>query len=384
MRIVVFRYGQLGDALVALPAMRVLRRHFPTAEIVLLEPKPKDGSWVPCGEVFRHQGVIDRVRRYGGPQIGNRGVRGSLLALREERADVLVYLAPRLRGRLRVVRDLATFRLLGIKRVVGHRAFRLAELQRGRGNGVPRVESEVDHLISRLRASGLEGPGAGHADARFIVTEADRARLELKVPGLLGELRGRRAIAVAPGTKWPSKQWPIDRYARVVSVLAKRHGVFPVVFGGSEERELSRDLLRESSDGVSLAGETSIEESAAAMKECRLYLGNDTGAMHLAAAVGLPCVVPFSAQDWPGRWEPYGGGHQILRRNVECAGCQLYVCTTEKLRCLLGIEVEAVVQACEDVLARDERGGRLADAIREEIREPGLSPAASYARNLYE
>ncbi len=87
------------------------------------------------------------------------------------------------------------------------------------------------------------------------------------------------------------------------------------------------------------------------MEGARFYLGNDTGAMHLAAAMGRPCVAVFSAREWPGRWHPYGEGHKVLRFEVPCSGCRLEVCDKE-LQCLKGIQVEEVYQACATMLAK--------------------------------
>ena len=105
--------------------------------------------------------------------------------------------------------------------------------------------------------------------------------------------------------------------------------------------------------GFSAAGELSVRESAALMEGAQFYLGNDTGAMHLAAAMGRPCVAVFSARDWPGRWHPYGEGHKVLRFDVSCSGCMLKICDRE-LQCLKGIQVDQVYQACEGILAKAE------------------------------
>jgi ADP-heptose:LPS heptosyltransferase len=86
------------------------------------------------------------------------------------------------------------------------------------------------------------------------------------------------------------------------------------------------------------------------MQGMRLYLGNDTGTMHLAVAAGLRCVAVFSARDWPGKWDPYGSGHHVLRVDVSCAGCKLVTCDRQ-MECLTGIEPSKAIVACEDLLA---------------------------------
>ena len=83
---------------------------------------------------------------------------------------------------------------------------------------------------------------------------------------------------------------------------------------------------------------------------CRLYLGNDTGTMHLAAAAGTRCVAVFSSKDWPGIWYPYGTGHRVLRTAVECDGCRLTECIERRMECILSIAVEDVYRAAADLL----------------------------------
>lgn len=91
-------------------------------------------------------------------------------------------------------------------------------------------------------------------------------------------------------------------------------------------------------------------ESAAVLKRSRGYLGNDTGTMHLAAMVGVPCVALFSARDYPGQWEPYGHGHAVLRHETDCAGCMLEVCHERGNECLRLISEEEVFEASRYLL----------------------------------
>jgi len=96
---------------------------------------------------------------------------------------------------------------------------------------------------------------------------------------------------------------------------------------------------------VNWAGSLSVLESAEALRRCTLYLGNDTGIMHLAAAVGTRCIAIFSARDHPGKWYPYGQGHVVIRKQIPCEGCYLTVCEEHRMACLMEINVEEVCQA---------------------------------------
>ncbi len=112
-------------------------------------------------------------------------------------------------------------------------------------------------------------------------------------------------------------------------------------------------LLTKWRKGVNAAGKLTVRESAAALQQCHLYVGNDTGVMHLASAVETACVAIFSAQDWPGRWYPYGNKNVVLRKSLPCEGCMVRMCPKENIDCLKQISVTDVLKACEYLL----RGG---------------------------
>ncbi len=146
--------------------------------------------------------------------------------------------------------------------------------------------------------------------------------------------QGHDIVALAPGSKMQAKKWPEDRFEHVGLTLLHR---FPdlrlVVVGGPGEIPLGDRLCRAWGDrAVNLSGALSVWESAALLERCTLYVGNDTGTMHLAASVATPCVAIFSARDNPGKWEPAGRGHIVLRHEVPCAGCMLDTCVDLRSR----------------------------------------------------
>ena len=91
-------------------------------------------------------------------------------------------------------------------------------------------------------------------------------------------------------------------------------------------------------------------ESAAALKKSALFIGHDSGPMHLSAAVRTPCVAIFSARNKPGVWFPYGEKHRVLYHQTECYGCGLEVCNNEDKKCIKSITVEEVLYAMHVIL----------------------------------
>jgi ADP-heptose:LPS heptosyltransferase len=103
---------------------------------------------------------------------------------------------------------------------------------------------------------------------------------------------------------------------------------------------------------VNLCGELSPRESAAVLARARIFVGHDSGPMHLAAAVGTPCVAVFSARNRPRTWFPWGEQHEIVYHQTDCCGCDLETCIEEKKKCLTSIVPAEVLGVVHRVLAR--------------------------------
>jgi ADP-heptose:LPS heptosyltransferase len=351
-RVLVYRIGLLGDSLFALPAFWAVRNYFSKAHLALLTDHHGSKGYVSTRDLLPEGLVFDEVITYeaswGG--VDPRNALKILPRLRRSGFDTLVYLAPRFRTRWQVLRDLAFFRLAGITHFYGHRGF--APLPpRVPGSPLPFVEHETDHLLSRLALTGIPvpPPEERRVDLRLSGEELSRARAWLETRS--GAEHMGRLIAVGPGSNWPAKVWPEDRYVELVRVLVNEVEVYPVVFGGPELSALGDRLITAWGCGVNGAGQLSVRQAAAALSHCQLFVGNDTGTMHLAAAAGTPCVGIFAAVGWPGKSYPYGQAHRVLRRAVPCEGCFLHECIEQDMKCLKLISVNEALAACRTALA---------------------------------
>lgn len=352
-RILVFRIGSIGDTVIALPALWEIRRRFPNAHIALLGNAPEDSNYASSRSVLPEEGLIDQWLSYSA-FAGRSGSLGrSLQLLRELRRhhfDTLVYLAPRERKRMAVWRDLVFYYVAGMRRFIGHKGIdRLP--QRVFGQPQPAMEHEADNLVRRLELSNIPvvPPDERRMDMAITASESEQVREWLaNQPG--SGFDENLLIGIGAGSNRGSKTWPEERYAQLGQRLIYELDMFPVMLGGPGDIARNERLIAQWGRGANAAGQLTVRQTAAALAKCRLYVGNDTGTMHMAAAVGTICVVAFSAQDWPGRWFPYGKGHVVLRHAVPCAGCMLIECDRD-LQCLTLIEVEDVFEACRKVLA---------------------------------
>ncbi len=348
-RILLYRIGQIGDTVIALPAIWAIRRSFPKAFLALLNDQQTGRDCLPALAALPARGLCDGFLSYPAGRDGaawGKIIR-LILQIRRQQFDTLVYLAPRFRSPRQIRRDLFFFRLAGIKRCIGEQG--MADYGRLAGKRpLPHLDHEADHLLSRLGRSGLpvDPPGQGCMD--LLLTAAEKEAAAAWLAAHAGRKGPESRIAMGVGSKYPAKIWPRERFARLGQHIISELGGTPIIFGGPEDRSIGQSLLNEWGAGANAAGELSVRQAAAALSYCRLYIGNDTGTMHLAAAVGTQCLGIFSARDFPGRWHPYGSRHKVFRAEVSCAGCGTADCS--HMTCLKAIEVQEVIQACREAL----------------------------------
>ena len=164
----------------------------------------------------------------------------------------------------------------------------------------------------------------------------------------------------------PAKRWPRERFVAAAVELQRRTNCHWWIFGGKADEALASGIAAEivaaragGPDSVKcLAGRTTLRELCAGLKACELLLTNDTGPMHVAAAVGTPVVVPFgsTSPELTGPGLPGDPRHRFIKANVPCSPCFLRECPID-FRCMNGISVDAVVAAVLE--ARPEDGSRI-------------------------
>ncbi len=343
----VFRIGHFGDTIVALPAIHRIADRHPGSKITLITNAPSKDSFVTAWDVLRHTGIFDDVLFYDTAR--TRQHLELAVACRRLQPAHLYYLSPP-RSAPQLRRDRAFLRLLcgfrGITGIDGQSAPNLRDAA-GELLVLPR---ECDRLLRVVEASGV-------SPSPPFLTPPPAA--ENKAAELLRPFAGRRLVAIGPGSKMPAKKWFLDRYLAVARRIVDRSpNAALVIFGAREDRaEGDQFVAAVGPDrALNLSGATDIIESAAALARCAFYVGNDTGTMHLAAVMGLPCVAVFTSRENRDVWAPWGDSHTILRRELGCSGCMLERCEVERMRCLDLISTEDVWAAVEPHLRAPRRG----------------------------
>ncbi|PIU39953.1 MAG: hypothetical protein COT00_04240 [Candidatus Omnitrophica bacterium CG07_land_8_20_14_0_80_50_8] len=353
MKIMIFRIGSLGDTIVALPAFNAIRRCYAGDQIILLSSKnPADA--VSVWNVLLGTGLVDQAIEYNLEIKGLRKIQ-ELIRLRTQirkmGIDALIYLPPSLRRNSQIHRDKRFFGLCGIKTLIGFDNFSEVAVREKNGE-IRRLPRETEFLLKHLEQAGVSTQNAFDGLFSKFVTPETLSEVDSIFPK-----RGDgRFVAVCASGKWQAQKWPLERFEALGKRLIDDYGVEPVLFGSRGDSADAETLISLWRHGINLCGRLTLNGAAEALRRCILYIGNDTGPMHLAAFAGVPCLAIFSARNNPGLWEPFGEDHTVLRKRVPCAGCELKVCNVQDHPCLGLISVEEVLAAAGKYLEKKAPG----------------------------
>jgi heptosyltransferase-3 len=348
-RVLVYRLGSLGDTLVALPAYHLVARAFPDAERRLLTNFPVNPKAPSAAAVLNGSNLVQGYFRY---VVGTRSP-GKLLTLWWQlfrwRPQVLIYMGP-VRGVESARRDARFFRLCGIQRFIGVPA--TEDMQWNRWEESEQAfEPEGARLVRNLAELG-DGNLSDPASWDLHLTPSENVR----ATEVLAPATNRPLLAVSVGTKVQSKDWGRDNWRALLGRLATLYPDHALVLCGapeeSEASEFTADGWRQNSSTpvINLCGILTPRESAAVLAHARVFVGHDSGPMHLAAAVQTPCVAIFAARNKPRVWFPYGKQHRVVYHQTDCWGCGLETCIVERKKCLTSITVDEVLTEVRAIL----------------------------------
>lgn len=327
----------VGDAVMSLPALAALRARFPRARIsVLARP------WVEG--LYRHEPFADRIIPYQPAGAADRWRIARELA--RERFDCAVLFQNAFDAALIAF-------LAGIPRRIGYardfRSWLLTDAVKTPGKGETPPHQSYYYLEMLRRVGWVEAlPPAPliRLESRHQARASGMARFERE--GLAAPILG-----VSPGAAFGSaKRWLPERFAEAAQTLAGTLGARVALFGSAAERELCENVRASMShvQAVNYAGAISLEEFIERAAACRLFLTNDSGAMHIASALDVPTVTVFGATDHIATG-PTGPAARIVRHDVECSPCLLRECPIDH-RCMKGVPAARVVDVALELLQR--------------------------------
>jgi len=332
--VLIFSIGSLGDTLVALPAYHLIRERYPDSRIVVLTNSPVDGGVKAASsyQILLGSGLVDDYLEYPHGSRDFRALAAVAGKIRKLRPAQGVYLMP-VRTVQQRLRDAAFFTLAGLPTMQGVWPAKDKDRHLPVAGRPEQRESEASRL---LRSIGFD---PRLLEPRLFSLELQPAE-RVHVHSLLEPLgQARRFIALSVGAKVSAKDWGQDRWLELLDQLQPAASDYLLVFiGSADEAERCGQLLaRWSSGGLNLCGQLSPRQSAAVLERAALFIGHDSGPMHLASSVGIPAISIFAARNKPGVWFPYGNEAHVFYRLVPCHGCGLSVCTEHEKVCIRSI-----------------------------------------------
>lgn len=345
-KILVKGVNWIGDSLFMTPSLAALRTGFPSSHISLLI-----NPWVR--EIFDGNPNIDEIIIYDekGKEKTLKGKIRFIHSLKNKNFDMGIIMQPRsYKAALFVY-------LSGIPERIGY-SHSLRNLLLTRRIKFPKAPiHDIDMFLNIVLSLGV-APGKKDPYLPFSPKANDWADRFLEEQGVN---RGELLIGVNPGAFKQSKRWPEPRYAELFDILIKEFKAKVIIFQGPGEDEIVGKVLSLMREKAIIA-KTGIKELAAISRRCKLFVGNDTGPMHVAAASGTPVIALFGPAD-PQRSRPWGRNHVVIKKDLPCSPCSKIIC--KELTCMKSITVEDVLQAVRVQLNRIEKSERVHSPITE-------------------
>ncbi len=333
--ILVFVPNWLGDSLMAIPALRAIRKWKPKARLVLVVRQRLAALFESCEWV---DGIITYRRGRTAPLLAE--VPGLVATLRAGSFDLAVLLPSSFESALWA-------RLAKIPERVGFAADARSWLLTRSCRRPPSQGRHQAEIYLELASKLLGVQGARHEiDLEVCPSDRDAARGWL----LTNRRRpGRPLIAISPGAAYgPAKRWPAASFARLTDLVHGAGGEV-ILVGAAQDRAQCAEVC-ELSEVAPLHGYWTADVAAAAglLSSCDAFVGNDSGGMHLASAVGLPVVAVFGSTD-PCHSAPSGAATRIVREQLDCSPCFRRRCRYRQTNCLLAISPERVFAALREL-----------------------------------
>lgn len=335
-KILIIRLSSMGDIILSSKLIRLLRKKFPQANIdmvVCTEFEELVSSNPNINQVI----LFDR-------NTGIRGLLGLCKKIRQKRYDLIIDIHKKLRSFILCLTSGARQKVTYNKH--SFLRFLLVKFKINRYSNTPFM---ANLYLKALQPFGIEDDGEGleldiNQSKEMVVLELLRQEGINKEDILIG---------IAPGAHWLTKRWQKEKFIELSNLLIQRQKAKIVILGGREEVELSNEIKEALiSQPIIAAGKLSLMETAALLKRCKILITNDTGIMHMAAAVKTPVVAIFGPTVKEFGYYPYQVANRVISKDLKCKPCTTKgtsKCRINTFDCMRLISVNEVLEAVEEL-----------------------------------
>ncbi len=336
-RLLIRSTNWIGDAVMTTPAVRAIRKNFPNAEISILA-KP----WV--APVFESSPYVDNLLIYDDAG-KHKGLYGKLRLARELRGyhfDAAILLQNAIEAAL------ITF-FAGIPCRIGYSTDVRGFLLTHPVPCTPQIKKihQTGYYLGILQGVGLKTDGLD----LDLVVDIKYQKRSAEILKEYGVSQKEMLVGINPSATFgPAKQWFPERYAALSDKIHEVFGARILLFGGPGDRELGARISRMMQHPpVDLCGKTDLREAISLIKECDLFITNDSGLMHVAAALNIPLIAIFGSTN-PVTTRPFSEKSKVVRIPIECSPCLKPTCPKGHLRCMDQIDVDMVFDVVKELL----------------------------------
>jgi lipopolysaccharide heptosyltransferase I len=330
-RILIIKPSAIGDIVHSLPVLNLIRRKWPAAQV----------SWLvssACAGLLQGHPQIDDVIVFDRRRFGKgwrklsaaTGLFGFTRALRHRQFDLAIDLQGLFRSGWLAAKTRAAVRVGPAEAREMGWIFYTHRVRTGFPEG-----QAVDRYLAIAEALGL---GRSPVEFHFPTNEEDRKFVADLLPA------GTRYAVFMPGTNWETKRWPAESFAACVGPLRERFGLQSIVVGGLGDAPLAARIPA----ARDLTGKTNLRQLVALLERADLVIANDTGPMHVAAALGRPLVSIYGPTS-PARTGPYGRLGTVVQLDVACSPCYGRHCS--HMSCMRKLSADAILECAAEQLA---------------------------------
>ena len=335
-KVLVMQSAFLGDSLLTLPLLRRLKEILPDAVVTVL-------TLAKTADIFRGTPWVDEVLLDD-----KRGIHGGLTGPWKIAAELKTRAFDLAVIPHRSFRSALIARLAGIARRIGFDSSAGSFLLTDTVPFSWLMHDLERNLSLTLPLGACAAPAAG--ESRYVVPPQIREKLS-KILADAGIRQDAVLAGVHPGSAWATKRWLPERFSELC-VRLKAAGLTPIIVGGPDDGDLGARISRDCG-ALDLVGRTDLGELKALMGRLSVFVTNDSGPMHLAAAAGVPVVAIFGATTRELGFFPYGPGHRVVETDLACRPCGLHgarACPEGHFLCMRLLTVDQVYAACQAVL----------------------------------
>jgi heptosyltransferase-2 len=325
----------IGDAIMTLPAVASVRAAYPKAHLAILA-KP------PVTDIYKLFSAANEIIPYEQKFDNPPGVLRLAYELRRKKFDAAILLQNAIEAAIIAV-------VAGIDVRAGYNSD-------GRGllltHAIHRTRAilkihQIDYYLEMVKALGCADVDRAMHLETYLSSATAREILRQHLPE-----NGKTIMGIAPGATYgPAKKWLPERFAQAGDSLSRDLNAQVILFGGKSDWETAEQVRQQSRNGMlNLAGKTTLHEAIHLISQCRLFISNDSGLMHVAGALNIPTVAIFGSTN-PVTTSPPGEKTLLVRKLASCSPCLKKTCPTD-FRCMTMITVDDVVAAAHTLLKK--------------------------------